>query len=79
MTSFDATWWPIDDTVVWIASPDRSSLPKDGFWELLEFDDYAYFCGLHELVSALLNDCLQAHASVDTAPIAPVNASYWKK
>lgn len=78
MPNFDATWWPIDDTLVWIASSDRSSLFKHDSWELPEFDDYAYFCGLSELVSALLNDSLQAHASVDTAPIAPVNASYWE-
>jgi hypothetical protein len=77
MPNFDAPWWSIDDTVTWIASPNRSSLPKDYYWELHEFDDHAYFCGLHELVSALLGDVLQAHASVDTAPVAPVNASYW--
>ncbi|TGN76204.1 hypothetical protein EOW77_0031575 [Bradyrhizobium yuanmingense] len=77
MPDFSAPWWSIDDAIIWVASADRASLPKDYFWEPPEFDDYAYFGGLRELELALLEGEIIAHASIDAAPVGPVHESFW--
>jgi hypothetical protein len=80
MQNDGATWWSLNDTLFWIAKSNTSSSSEEALDRLCDrryFDDAEFFSALAELVAALQIGEISAHASIDTAPVAPVATPFW--
>ena len=79
MRNVRPTWWSLDDAIFWIASPSRHQLLETSYWEFeqAEFDDYSFFSALAQLVDGLDSGEVAAQGSIDTRPVAPIEAPFW--
>jgi hypothetical protein len=80
LRSLNSTWWSFEDAILWISLGEQRSVLatlQTGYDEQPPFEMHAFLRAFRELILALLDGDLTAHASIDAKPVSAVSPPLW--